>query len=286
MLKISEFSRLAQIPVATLRYYDQIGLLRPAQVDRFTDYRYYDVSQLAHVNRISALKDLGFSLDQIARMLDDNISVQELRGMLRMRMHDAEHELHETQARLTRVSARLAEIEREGQPAPYDVVIKPAEALSLITTRQSATTAAEIGTFCDAIHAQLRRYLTSRRIMPAASPAPQMLNIYHMDEYRETDIDMELGLVIDPGKKPRTFDFSDAPFLLSASTLQAETLVASGFFRGSMAHMDGLVRTLLAWIGTNPYRAAGPLREMHHVIANDMNSHAVELQIPIRPIAT
>jgi len=45
MLKIGEFSRLSQVTVKTLHYYDEIGLLTPAQVDPFTDYRYYTLDQ-------------------------------------------------------------------------------------------------------------------------------------------------------------------------------------------------------------------------------------------------
>lgn len=56
MLKISEFSRLAQVPVPTLRYYDQMGLLKPAQVDRFTEYRYYTVEQLPQLNSRKTLR--------------------------------------------------------------------------------------------------------------------------------------------------------------------------------------------------------------------------------------
>ena len=56
MIKIGEFSKLAQVPVATLRYYDQVGLLKPVAVDRFTGYRYYSVSQLPRLHRILALK--------------------------------------------------------------------------------------------------------------------------------------------------------------------------------------------------------------------------------------
>ena len=65
MLKIGDFSKLSQVPVKTLRYYDEIGLLKPVQVDRFTSYRYYSFEQLRRLNRILALKDLGLSLEQI-----------------------------------------------------------------------------------------------------------------------------------------------------------------------------------------------------------------------------
>ena len=114
MLKISEFSRLAQVPVPTLRYYDQMGLLKPAHVDRFTEYRYYTVEQLPRLNRILALRGMGFSLEQIAQLLKREVTVEEMRGMLLMRQADAEREVQEAQAQLARVAACLEEIEREG----------------------------------------------------------------------------------------------------------------------------------------------------------------------------
>ena len=66
MLKIGDFARLSQVSVVALRHYDEIGLLRPVKVDPFTGYRYYSTDQLPRLNRILALKDLGFSLEQIA----------------------------------------------------------------------------------------------------------------------------------------------------------------------------------------------------------------------------
>lgn len=69
MLKIGEFSKLSRVSVRMLRHYDDIGLLTPAYIDRFTDYRYYSESQLPTVCRITALKDMGFRLADICRML-------------------------------------------------------------------------------------------------------------------------------------------------------------------------------------------------------------------------
>ena len=69
MLKIGDFSHLSHVSVRMLRHYDELGLLKPVQVDRFTGYRYYSIEQLPRLNRILALKDLGFSLDQITQLL-------------------------------------------------------------------------------------------------------------------------------------------------------------------------------------------------------------------------
>ena len=66
MFKISEFSKLSRIPLQTLRYYDQIGLLKPAKTDESSGYRYYSAEQLLKINRIVIFKELGFTLQQIS----------------------------------------------------------------------------------------------------------------------------------------------------------------------------------------------------------------------------
>ena len=83
MLKIGDFSKMVRVPVPTLRYYDQVGLLKPIEVDRFTGYRYYSASQLPRLHRILALKGLGFSLEQIGAVLDEGLTPEQISGMLR-----------------------------------------------------------------------------------------------------------------------------------------------------------------------------------------------------------
>ena len=70
-LKIGEFSRLMQITVKTLRHYEQKGLLTPDEVDEWTGYRYYNISQMLKLNSIRQLQQLGFTLDEIKNLFDD-----------------------------------------------------------------------------------------------------------------------------------------------------------------------------------------------------------------------
>ena len=93
MFRIGDFSRLTRVSLKTLRHYDAIGLFKPAYVDPFTDYRYYTFDQLPRLNRILALKGLGFSLEYIRQMLDDDLSVNALRGMLQLRRMQLEQDL-------------------------------------------------------------------------------------------------------------------------------------------------------------------------------------------------
>jgi DNA-binding transcriptional MerR regulator len=82
VLKIGDFSQLDQVSVRTLHHFDERGLLKPAEIDDWTGYRFYSVEQLPKLNRILALKGLGFSLDQIGRLIEDDAPAEQLRGML------------------------------------------------------------------------------------------------------------------------------------------------------------------------------------------------------------
>jgi DNA-binding transcriptional MerR regulator/effector-binding domain-containing protein len=281
MLRIGDFSKLAQVPVATLRYYDQLGLLKPARVDQFTEYRYYDVEQLPRLNRILALKDLGFSLDQIERLLDDNISVKELRAMLLLRQADAEREVAEVQARLTRVASRLREIEEEGKPSSYDIVTKSAAPQWLASTRQLVAHADEMHELCWTLHDRLRAWSAAEGIKPLPPPAPQLLNLYYNTEYTETDLDLEAAIVIAaPPRNSRKARDDTSPVTLRE--LPGEPLVASGMLRGSMEEALPLIRSLITWVSVNEYEATGPLREVHHT-PREAEVRIVEMELPIRP---
>ena len=70
MYKIGELSKLTKIPVKTLRFYDNEGILSPDKIDEFTGYRYYSASKISDCYRILAFKELGFTLEKIKTHLN------------------------------------------------------------------------------------------------------------------------------------------------------------------------------------------------------------------------
>ena len=110
MFKIGEFSRLTRVPAKTLRYYDEIGLFKPAQYDDVTGYRYYTVEQLPRLFRIIALKGMGLSLNQIKSLLVDDLSAQEIRGMMKMQRVQIIQKLEEEKRRLMFLEAYLRQL--------------------------------------------------------------------------------------------------------------------------------------------------------------------------------
>jgi DNA-binding transcriptional MerR regulator len=83
MIRIGDFSRLSRVSIKALCFYDEIGLLAPVWVDRFTGYRFYEQSQLPRLHHILALKDLGFSLDEIRQLLLGDLSADRMREVLK-----------------------------------------------------------------------------------------------------------------------------------------------------------------------------------------------------------
>lgn len=107
MFSIGEFARHGRVSVRMLRHYDAIGLIRPACVDAATGCRLYQASQLDELNRVIALKDLGFTLQQVQAILEEKVSAAELRGMLRLRRAEIQASIEAETTRLARVEARL-----------------------------------------------------------------------------------------------------------------------------------------------------------------------------------
>ena len=115
MFSIGEFARYGRVSVRMLWHYDAIGLLRPACVDPVSGYRFYQASQLAELNRVIALKDLGFTLQQVQTILEENVTAAELRGMLKLRRAKIHAQIETETTRLARVEARLLTIEDEAR---------------------------------------------------------------------------------------------------------------------------------------------------------------------------
>lgn len=124
MFKIGDFAKLTHVSVRMLRHYDDLGLLKPAHLDTFTDYRYYSAEQLPRLNRILALQGLGFTLKQVGEVLNGTLTTEQMRGMLKLKQAELAQLYAEDQARLARVAATVV-IDLEEGAMSYEVVLKP-----------------------------------------------------------------------------------------------------------------------------------------------------------------
>src|SRR5512138_1720105 len=189
MIRIGDFSKLSRVSVKTLRYYDEMGLLKPLEADPFTGYRLYEYSQLSTLNRILALKDLGFSLEEIGRLLDDDLSPEQMRGILKLREAEAHQRMQQEAERLERIEARLRQIEQEKCMSKYDVVIKSVEEVKIASVRDVVPTPPDQGPLWE----ELGGYLALNQVRPSGA----CFTLYYDDEFKERDWDLEVCEQID-----------------------------------------------------------------------------------------
>ena len=268
MFRIGEFSRLSKVSVKALRHYDDMGLLAPASVDRFTSYRYYTADQLPRLNRILALKDLGLSLEEIRRLLAEGLPAAELRGMLRIKQAELERHLAEEQARLGRVAARLQQIEEEDAMPTHEVIVKEAPAMRVASVRAIIP---DYGAQAP-LWEELSAYLGQHGLKPNAA----CLTIYHDEDYREQDVDAEVCEPVDARlDETGRVKIYDLPACSVAATVH----------QGPYDGLNGAYGALMSWIGANGYRIVGANREIylhnwadHHVGPEDF---VTEVQFPV-----
>lgn len=169
MFTIGDFARYGRVSARMLRHYDALGLLRPDRTDPVTGYRYYGAAQLARLNRVIALKDLGFTLQQVRAVLDERVDTEELRGMLRLRRAELEEAMNAAASRLTRVEARLRSIESEGHMPDNDVVTKrvPAVRVAELTGTAAGYHPQEIGPVIGPLYDRLFPLLAEAGVSPS-----------------------------------------------------------------------------------------------------------------------
>jgi len=269
MIKIGDFARLSQVSVVTLRYYDEMDLLKPVRVDTFTGYRFYSADQLPRLNRILALKDLGFSLDQIKLMLADGLTSEQLRGMLTMQRNEVEKRLADEQERLRRIEARLRQIELEDKMPMYDVVLKNTPAMLVASRRVTIPTNDQVPQVLGSAYMEVYGYLHEQ----GAKDTGPCFALWHSPSDVYENEDAEAVVPID-----RPLQGTDRVRVYELPSTQVATVVHHGEFEDfTQGHA-----ALLDWIETNGYRIVGPYREIY--IKHDkseLSNSTTEIQFPV-----
>jgi DNA-binding transcriptional MerR regulator len=269
MLSIGDFARHGRVSVRMLRHYDTIGLLRPAYVDQVTGYRLYDAGQLSRLNRIVALKGLGFTLEQVRYILDE-VSVEELRGMLRLRQAELQSQIETDNARLAQVEARLRIIEREDTMPADDVQIKriPMGRVAELTATAASFEPESIAPVIGPLYGELRA-----RLGQAGLKATGPDVAYYEDPLDGEGVLVHAAIPVDadPGED-YNFAIVDLPEIEQAATI---------LHRGAMDDVMPTIQALARWIDANGYRSVGYNRELYIELGENRDMWVTELQEPI-----
>lgn len=266
MLKIGEFAALADISIKRLRYYDDIGLLKPISVDPDTGYRYYDFTQLARVYRLMALKNMGFSLNEIAELLDGTMTPGPTRRFLRTKRTDLHDQLKLLQEQITYLDNKIYEIEMNGRMTAYEITVKQLEPMKVLIASKSAPLKQDIGDTIQSLRQQIAQY----NAYPTAPPMAIFPAYIHPPE----NIPIEVAQPTDS-----TVHLHDGDGVRE-QIIPAMT-VAAVIHTGDEDMASGWV-ALNEWIHRNRYRVAGAFREIFlHDMTENTDQAAFELQFPI-----
>jgi DNA-binding transcriptional MerR regulator len=273
MFTIGDFARLGQVSVRMLRHYDAIGLLRPERAES-NGYRRYGAHQLARLNRIVALKDLGFSLEQVGSIIDDQLSPDELRGMLRLRRADLQAEVAAANARLAGVEARLRLIESENGMPHQEVQLKhvPPIRVAELTAIADGFDPESIGPVLTPLFPELLRGLAAAGVNPTG-PA-----IAYYETARDSTVLVHAAVpVSDTGDRLRAID--GGPRITDLPAVDVAAIVHNG----PMAGVLPTLQVLATWLEAGGYQPAGLHREVYlHYAHGDPDTWATELQAPVR----
>jgi predicted transcriptional regulator YdeE/DNA-binding transcriptional MerR regulator len=283
MIKIGDFSRLAHVSIKTLHHYADLGLLPPVHVDRYTAYRYYEIGQLSRLNRILALKDLGFSLEQVAQLLDEELSTAELRGMLRLKQMELAGQVEAEQARLRRVEGRLLQLEHEHNLLDAAVAVKSVPAQTILLANMVAAREELLPAARTSLYDLLQIHLERAQLKPSGPWFALFADL----PYSESSLELALavGVTLRSGQRPG--DWQGSP--VRVQQLEAVPAMASLIHQGEAATLPQAYASLFAWTQNNGYQIDGACREVY--LPEDgvgatppvnLYTGCIELQCPLR----
>jgi DNA-binding transcriptional MerR regulator/effector-binding domain-containing protein len=274
VFRIGDFSRIARVSCRLLRYYDGIGLLKPASIDRDSGYRYYSAAQLPMLNRILVLKELGLSLDEIVRVVQSSASPAQLRALLNARRSEIERSLAAEQERLRQLETRIAQLDSGGELIADDVIVRSDPAQWLLSTRQLLPSFAAAREVISAVVRLAKKSIASDRLGP-------LLAIAHASEFEPDQLDVEVGFIVRSQSQDSVSDTGGTT--LTLRELPATQRLATCVRIGLPEHAHLITGKIGAFVEANGYQLAGPSRELflQSPRLDRMAESVVEMQFPI-----
>lgn len=265
MLSIGSFSRVANITTKTLRYYDEIGLLKPCYVDSGTGYRFYDVAQLETVLLITRLKAYDFSLDEITGVLQnprDNAAILSLITKKKAHIEDVVAGYGQV---LSQIEGDIANMERGNHFMSYldRIIVKLAqpENMNIAWVREKINVQA-YGKYIGKLFAQV----AEKKLTPVGPP----MTIYHSEEFTPESYDMEIAVpVAESGEGTRAY---------------APGLCASAVLKGPYASLPAVYAKIQAWMEAEGYVSAAPAFEVYSTdpAQTPQDENVTEVYVPVK----
>lgn len=250
MLKIGDFSKLSRISIRMLRHYDELGLLIPASTDNFTGYRYYSEAQLPIANRITALKDMGFSLATVCEILKIYNNPQALTQYLQLKQTEMQEQADETARRLRLLETTIKRLRKDGTVMNYNVTLKQLPERYVASVRDVIPTYAHEGKLWQTLMEE-----TAPLHMQNDDPC-YALAIFQDSEYKESNVDVEVQMSV-----KGSYTNTEHVVFKTVAPIQ----IASATYTGSYDKIDQVNEAVANWVRDNGYEFNGAMFNIYHV---------------------
>jgi DNA-binding transcriptional MerR regulator len=266
LYKIGLFSEMNKVTIKTLRHYDEIGLLKPASIDEFTGYRYYTSEQLPIIHEILALRQMGFSLEEIGKIQGG----ETVESALIKKKSELLKKISEYTMKLSQVEYYLHHKNTAGE---YNVVLKELPEVIVASMR---TIIPDYNALFDIIPPMGREM---ERLGCVCSVPEYCFNIYHDGEYKEKDVDVEVCEAVTEKKED-----SD---MLSFKVIPKVGTAACVLHKGSYNDFPKAYGALLQWMDENGFELIDKPRESYidGVWNKDSEDEwLTEIQFPVKKV--
>ena len=203
-LKIGEFSKMMQVTVKTLRHYELKGLLLPDEVDKWTGYRSYSISQMQRLNTIRDLQRQGFTLEEIKELFDDGAQMPGVE-LLTQKIEETERQLQLLVERRRQLLRWLDSHKQKNTMEKFNIQSLPE--IIVATHRATIVDYSALGMLCvNTIGPEMQR-------LGCKCPLPgYCFTIEHTPEYAASKIDIEYcEQVEEMGKESDIIKFKHLP---------------------------------------------------------------------------
>lgn len=267
MFKIGEFSKLALITVKALRFYDEEGLLKPVEVDRFTGYRYYSSKQLYDANKIVALRQAGLSIAEIREVL----SGSDVSAVFVRRKAELALELEQARTRFDRITGIIKQIE-EDRTMELQATVKQIPAYTVFYGEAKLHDFSELSGFIVGLGEECAKHNPGLKCT-----TPEYCFVTYLDEeFTDTDFNCMYAQAVEKaGVESERVRFQTMP------TVTAVSVVVRGAYETNLGPAYAFI---VKWIEEHGYKIAGRARECYiDGVWNksDPADYLTEIQFPV-----
>ncbi len=268
MFKIGEFSKLTQVSIRMLRYYDEMGLLKPSAIDKFTNYRMYSTEKIPVLNKIIFLRDLGFTVSEISSALaqwDD----ERIAALLDVKRRDIELAIKAERDKLAKIESAKGDIQRRKITMHYNVSIKSIPSYQVFSLRRVVADYYAEGSLWREMSVFAGRH--------NISISNDTFTIYHDEDYRESDVDIEICA-------PVAIMGEDGDGFSYRNTEPVPTMACTMAY-GPFENIADAYHAFAGWLGEHgQYRMTGQSRQIVHRgpwNEESPDNYLTEIQIPL-----